>query len=399
MKKVLFIAAVATFALVSCNKTPDPSVSVEPGTVTVGFEGTEVPVTVELKANREWTLTTDGSDWYSVEPLSGTGDATLSITVDALKEIAARAAELTITAESAVVKLSIVQGLPDIADVTSGSFVLEEVFFSGCLLEDGKTTDSMDGDQYLKITNNTDNLLYADGLAVCTSSENSQNGGFSYWLVDDDLSSQILVKNIFMIPGSGSDVPVLPGRSLVVALAAQNFHAENGFGLDLSGADFEIFDGEDLDTDNPAVPNMEIVIKSSKSFSFLHNRGYESYALVKFPAGVTVESFLENNAFSGTRSFWMDGEALIEGGKYPAGSYVIDNAWVVDGINCGVEEDYGYPAFNATVDAGYAGCGTVDKDPNRFGKSTVRKSDNGKLVDTNNSTNDFLRDATPTLSK
>lgn len=108
---------------------------------------------------------------------------------------------------------------------------------------------------------------------------------------------------------------------------------------------------------------------------------------------------MADNAFIGTRSFWMDGEALVEGSDYPAGSYLIPNAWVVDGINCGVEEDYGNPAFNATIDAGYTGCGKVDKDPDRFGKGALRKSADGKLVDTNNSTNDFTRDAVPTLKK
>lgn len=386
-------------ALMACNKTPDPAVSVNPVTVEVSYAGTEGTVQVELKANRAWTLTRDEQSWYSVEPLEGSGDATLYIRVDALEEVATRAAEITIKAETATAKLSIVQGLPDIEEVKSGSFVLEEVFFAGCLLEDGKSTDATDGDQYFKLTNNTDNLLYADGLLFCVSSENSQNAGFSYWLVDDDLSGHILVKDMFQIPGDGDDVPVLPGHSLLVAFAAQDFATENGYGLDLSGADFEIFDGEELDVDNPDVPNVYIFLKSSKSFSFLHNRGYGSYALVKFPANVTEESFLAENAFTGTRSFWMDGEALIEGGKYPAGSYLIPNAWVVDGINCGVEEDYGNPAFNATIDAGYTGCGKVDKDPDRFGKSVIRKSANGKLADTNNSTNDFQPNATPTLKK
>jgi len=396
MKK-LSIVIIAALALAACNKTPEAAVSVNPATVEVAFEGTGAPVTIELKANRAWKLTTDDQKWYSVEPLEGTGDATLYIRVDALETVSPRAAELTITAETATAKLSIVQGLPNVDEVKSGSFVLEEVFFSGCLLENGTSSDGVDGDQYIKITNNTDNLLYADGLIFCKSSENSQNGGSSYWLIDDDLSGQILVKDMFQIPGDGDDVPVLPGHSIVIAFAAQDFKTENGYGLDLSGADFEIFDGEELDVDNPDVPNMEILLKSSKSFSVLHNRGYESYALVKLPADVTEESFIASNAFSGTRSFWMDGEALMEGNAYPAGSYLVPNAWVVDGINCGVEEEYGNPAFNASIDAGYTGCGKVDKDPDRFGKSAIRKSENGKLVDTNNSTNDFTRDATPSL--
>ncbi len=395
MKKLAIVFS-TVLALVACNKTPDPAVSVNPATVEVAYSGTDGTVAVELKANRPWKIVKDAQTWYNVEPLEGSGDATLYIRVDAMEEVAARAAELTIQAETATAKLSIVQGLPEADDVKSGSFVIEEVFFSGFMLESGRS-DSMDGDQYFKITNNTDKLLYADGLIICKSSENSQNGGYSYDLIDDDLSGDILVKDLFQFPGDGADVPVLPGQSLVVAFAAQDFATENGKGVDLSQADFEIFDGEELDVDNPDVPNMKILLKSSASFSLLHNRGYESYALVKFPDGVTEESFMTNNAFTGTSSFWMGGEILVPKEPYDEGSYLIPNAWVVDGINCGVEEDYGNPAFNATIDAGYTGCGKVDSDPDRFGKSTLRKSADGKLVDTNNSTNDFTRDATPSL--
>lgn len=389
--------SLATALLASCSKTPDDAVSLSLPTVTVNYEGTDGTVSIDLKSNCSWTITPDGQSWYSVEPLKGTGDATLTVSVDALEEVATRAAELTIVAGTASARLSIVQGLPEVEEVKSGSFVLEEVFFSGCLLEDGQSSDASDGDQYIKISNNTDKLLYADGLFFCKSSEHSQNGGFAYWLIDDDLSGRILVKDMYRIPGSGEDVPVLPGHSILIAFAAQDFKSENGNGLNLSVADFEIYDGEELDTDNPDVPNITPFLKSSASFSFLHNRGYESYALVKFPAGVTDESFLADNAFSGTRSFWMDGAALMEGSDYPEGSYVIPNAWVVDGINCGVEEDYGNPAFNASIDGGYTGCGKVDKDPDRYGKSVIRKREKGRLADSNNSTNDFTRDATPSL--
>ena len=400
MKKI-FIVLLSLAAVFSCNRTPDPAVSLAPNGINIGFDGTgSGSITVNLTANRPWTLTTDGQSWYSVEPLSGDGDAVLTIKVEALEEVATRAAELTITAESASAKLSLVQGLPDVADVTSGSLVLEEVFFTGVLLEDG-SSDASDGDQYIKITNNTDKLLYADGVAFCISSEHSQNGGASYWKVDDDLSKDILVRNIFCIPGDGDDVPLLPGRSLVIAFNAQDFKAENGQGLDLSKADFEIFDGEDVsDIDNPDVPNMELVVKSSKSISQLHGRSYESYALVRFPEDLTMEKFLEENAFTGTRSFIMNGETFIEGKAYPAGSYLISNAWVVDGINCGVAENLSGLAFNASIDAGYTGCGTVDKDETRFGKSALRKTqENGYLQDTKNSTNDFTRDAVPTLAE
>lgn len=395
MKKIV-IASLAVLAAFSCNRTPDPAVSVSLPTVNVGFEGTSDRIAVDLKANRAWTLTTDGQDWYTVEPLQGNGDATLYITVQALEEVAARAAELKITAESAVASLSIVQGLPEVESVKAGSFVIEEVFFAGFVPEGADVSDSGDGDQYIKIRNNTDKLLYADNLAICYSAKGSQNGGFAYYEPSVILKDSIAVGTVYRIPGGGEDVPVLPGHSLTLALAAQNFNAENGAGVDLSKADFEFFDGEDVDVDNPDVPNLEGWVKESASLTLLHNRGYFSLALAVFPEGMTAESFMAEWPWVGTEKFIMDGEVLFEFDIDP-GYYVMKNEWIVDGVNLGVAEDIGRLAFNAAVDAGYTGCGEVDRDPNRYGKSALRKTEGGTLVDTNNSTNDFTRDAAPTL--
>lgn len=395
MKKA-FIIALAAIALMACEKTEQQKVSVSTKSVEVGYEGTTEAVTVDITSNTDWVITPDGQTWYTIEPLEGSGSATVSITVDPLEEAATRAAEIKVTAGTANATFSIVQGLPETATVKSGSFVIEEVFFSGYFPEGAKSSDSDEGDQYIKITNNTDNLLYADKLAICFSSENSQNGGTSYWQPQIILKDSIAVNTVFVIPGKGSDVPVFPGHSLVIALAAKDFATENGAGINLSKADFEIFDGETVDTDNPDVANLDVWVKASNTVTILHNRGYVSMALVTFPEDMTSESFIADWPWVGKRDFIMNGSVLTTK-DIPAGSYVIKNEWVIDGINMGVETNIGRLAFNASIDSGYTGCGTVDKDANRYGKSALRKTVNGKLADSNNSTNDFTRDAAPTL--
>ncbi|WP_418176615.1 DUF4876 domain-containing protein, partial [Alistipes putredinis] len=51
-------------------------------------------------------------------------------------------------------------------------------------------------------------------------------------------------------------------------------------------------------------------------------------------------------------------------------------------------------------DAGYAWCGTADGDAYRFGKSVIRKTgSDGKLIDSNNSTNDFESNTKASLIK
>ncbi len=397
MKKIILIS-LALAALFACQKTEEPNVEFANETVNVGFEGSDGDAFVELKANRDWKLTTDGQDWYTIEPMEGTGDATLHITVKALEKAATRAAEVKVTAETAMASFNIVQGLPEAEAVKSGSFVIEEVFFAGVVPEGSTSSDSIDGDQYIKIVNNTNNLLYADKLAIALSDKNSQNGGRAYYEPTVILKDSIAVGTVYRIPGNGQDVPVLPGHSLTIAVNAQNFAAENGAGMDLSHADFEIFDGEDVDLDNPDVPNLEAWTKMSNTYTTLHNRGYFSLALISYPEDMTAESYMKDWPWVGTEKFILNDEVFGEFEIDP-GYYLVKNEWVVDGINLGVEESIGRLCFNASIDAGYTGCGKVDRDDTRYGKSALRKSENGVFADTNNSTNDFNRDATPTLKK
>lgn len=274
-----------------------------------------------------------------------------------------------------------------------GELLIEEIFFTGTLLPNGRTAT---GEQYIKITNNSDELVYADGLLFCMSSYYSQRASTgSYWIPKEPLTDKIGVSTLYAIPGDGDDVPVQPGASLVLAMTADDF-SENG-GKDLSKADFEIYvDFYGLDTDNPDVPNLDLWAKASASIVILHGRGYESYALVLPPSGMTAETLIADYPWIGEEEFYLFGE-LFRTRDILSGNYALPNDWVIDGVNCGVPQFLGDLAFNAAVDAGYTGCGEIDDDPDRYGKSALRKSNGGKLVDTNNSTNDFTRDATPTL--
>ena len=80
-------------------------------------------------------------------------------------------------------------------------------------------------------------------------------------------------------------------------------------------------------------------------------------------------------------------------------AYKVPNDWVVDAVNLSVPGSFYTPSFGATVDAGWTYCGSMDQDPDRYGKCVQRKyADDGMtLVDTNNSTNDFIPNATPSL--
>ena len=76
MKKLLFVLAISIMALSSCKKEPDLGLST--GTASVSAAG-EV-ITVDVTANTSWKATPNNSA-IIVNPASGTGNATVSITV------------------------------------------------------------------------------------------------------------------------------------------------------------------------------------------------------------------------------------------------------------------------------------------------------------------------------
>jgi len=286
------------------------------------------------------------------------------------------------------------------SDLRSGDFVIEEIFYTFNILpETGKQGDG--GDQFIKIRNNTDRDLYADGLMIIDSKLNSgQNFGF----VDggDPRPDYCIAADIFCIPGNGNDVLVKAGETLLVCNQAQNHKATNSNSFDLTKADFEWFvestNENFLDVDNPAVPNLDVWYVNSLTLFIIHNRGYNCMALAMPPAGMTKEKFLTDYAAEVPYIFHSP-----NGKDYNMtlkDCYKVPNAWVLDAVNTGVASTYVSGPWHSSLDAGYTYCHETASDASAYGLSVRRKAgSDGKLVDTNNSTNDFTPRATPSLKE
>src|SRR5574344_270326 len=149
-------------------------------------------------------------------------------------------------------------------------FVISEIFFTGSLTPEGK---QYSGDQYFKITNNSSETLYADGIALLESSFLTVS---KYDYTPDLMSQAMTVDAIYCIPGTGKEHPVLPGKSLIIALNAINHKEANSKSIDLSKADFEFYDESSnsrfLDTDNTNVPNLDKWYCYTATYFGLHNR-------------------------------------------------------------------------------------------------------------------------------
>ncbi len=371
---------------------PIPPASVSENQLDVIPAGGEYEV--ELPAG--YTFTAESSaDWVTV---SGTDtEGHLVLTCDANKTKAKRTATVTARLTDGTV-LATIEVVQNWRSLEPGEMLLEEIYFTGTLVPGSDDTSYRD--KYFKITNNTDHLLFADRLAIVLSSYSSQTSDKGAWWEPQPLDDAIGVSSVYLIPGKGTDVPVQSGASLIIAIDPQDYSADGGVGIDLSKADFEYNDVNELspDTDDPDIPDMLCWVKGSNSRTSLHNRGFQSYALVLFPDELTVNQFISDYKWIGKEDFWFKGTIFRTRDILP-GNYAIPNEYVIDAVNCGIPEYFRTPAFNEGVDAGYTGAGTVYSDPNRFGKCPRRKRVNGKLVDTNNSTNDFDRDAKPSLAK
>ena len=274
-------------------------------------------------------------------------------------------------------------------------FIIEEIFFTGTLQPSGK---QYNGDQYVKIYNNTDHMLYADGVALMESKFVTTQK-FDY--TPDIMSTHMTVQAVYVIPGSGTDHPVAPGESFILCDTGIDHRIANPNSFDLSRADYEWYDESSvpahLDIDSPTVPNLDKWYCYTKSFWVLHNRGFRGFAIARIP--IEKEKFLTENLY--TYSYVM----VLPAGTFPMEqtAYKVPNEWIIDAVNTSVQSEYVWNVTAPSLDRGWTHCGTIDHDKTRYFKSVRRKmlylTRDGRRVlkDTNDSSADFNTECVPSL--
>ena len=262
-------------------------------------------------------------------------------------------------------------------------FIIEEIFFTGTATPEGK---QYFGDQYIKLYNPTNRVLYADGLVLADSE--------FLTVTKRDYTPNIMAEaftagSMVQIPGNGTQYPVQPGASIVIAEQGINHKENNPNSIDLSNADFENFYPPRVkDVDGVGVTNN---INLHGIFIF-NNRGNRSYVIARFPEG-TATATLQYDYEYKVATKLMQRQAL----KIP-------NNWIVDAVNLSTKTGFEWIVTSSSLDSGWAYVANDEKDTSRYGKSVRRKvlsEKNGKPIfkDTNDSTEDFEILTTPTLKK
>ncbi|MDR6524926.1 hypothetical protein J2787_000296 [Chryseobacterium rhizosphaerae] len=271
----------------------------------------------------------------------------------------------------------------------SSDLILEEVFFTGTKTPQGAMYF---GDQYFKITNNTDQVLYADGMLLIQSAfMTNEKQDYSPNIMGSAMSAGAIIR----IPGAGTDYPVQPGASIIIAEDAINHKEFNPLSVNLSHANFQIFKEDSDDIDNPAVPKMVNVFEKM----VIHTQGYYGYALARMPKGMSDNTLVSQNSYTYQYNLTFGGDVYPMDGT----AVKIPNEWITDAINLSVQDSFQWLVTSPALDMGWTSVTTFDGDKNRFGKAVRRKvigiSAEGKniLKDTNNSTADFEHGVKPSL--
>jgi len=275
-----------------------------------------------------------------------------------------------------------------------GSLVFSEIYYCG-----SKPVNAFSyfRDQFYEIANNTNEVQYLDGLHFAHTDAISFDKTMPIW-PESDAGKYIYLDRVWKFPGNGTDYPLQPGESCVVAQFAANHKLEMynpTSPVDCSTAEFEFNMNNANYPDQPAFDMIHVYYDGSETMTgmqYLTSVFGTGYVIFRIPEGETWDPVhdtslqIKNAADSYSDIF----------AKLPL-EYVVDvvegirNESYVDAKNIPSVLDAGFVTIGDT----YRGTGVVRK------RDYETKAENGAILyqDTNNSTEDFECGIVPVLHR
>ena len=389
MKKSIIAIALAAATILSGCKKETPTY-----TVTVNIDDSALESNVTKPEVYQVSLTnTAGAVTYNAE--SENGVAVFPNMISGIYNIVVTAN--TVTGATSYVVSGSENTVSVLADYTTtvavtatkaSSLVFKEIYYCGA---------PGDGyyfrDQFYEIYNQGTETVYADGLCISTLEFANYNFTTMYEYDIPNPENYVFCKTIWQIPGTGTQYPVKPGESIVIAQWATDHTAASlsaGMSvMNLTGAEFEAIEAEStlwngiVITDNPAV-NMAKVVESG-------------YAMPQWLTSVSGAAYIIFNPSQPLKN--EDFIAVTNASSTQLREVLISD--VIDAVQTGADETrattLGLPT---SLDAGFQ-----HLDGNYLGKSISRKlaetrEDGVKVYkDTNNTTEDFQINETPAVRR
>ena len=212
-------------------------------------------------------------------------------------------------------------------------------------------------DKYVEVYNQTDSVLYLDGIMIGDVAGNPSNG-VNY----RDDPDYLHVARLWKFPGSGKEYPIQPGQSVVCAEDAIDHRISAPESVDLSGANFEFYKDDVPDIDNPNVPNMVKIYQKTSEADWVI--GGEKGALC------LIEPMNEDSLQ------WYNDHIII---PY---KYVMDGVEYIDDLTDVAHKKMSY-SIDASFTGGitfYTGKSMERKTTTEFGR-VILKDDNNSMLD------------------
>ncbi len=442
MRKIIIMFIILTSVITSCKRNDYAelkpvllavNISLDPTLAGIDFpiKSTTVKLT-NLTNGNILTGKTDENGKLTLPNISpGNYDIEALLTISSADYLAATGtvSEVDVVFNSVLKSQNFIKQTNDISLVLKtgkvGDWVIKQVYYAGSNTSNGASFR----DTFIEIYNNSNQTLYADSLYFSqvygsntkTTAVDLTKGYYQTTSKQFDWTKSIgmnnakansdylYAKTLFMIEGSGKQYPVQPGTSIIIASTAINHKApfvgadgktttvkDPSLTIDLSKADFEVYLGNypgitplASDIDNPAIPNLKVLARSTGKDLLFDATGRDSYVVFKSPVNVsTFSKYPSPDEVSvGTTT-----ELYIQ----------IPNKYISDGVEIETPLDANRvpKKLSSSIDAG----GVFVSKGQYSSQSIIRKTAktvNGRriLADSNNSKNDFTELDIPDVTK
>lgn len=339
MKKIKLLILALTATLAACKRDNFNELKPVAITIDIAFDATAKPYNFPVK-NSKIILTnlTNGNivegktdengtlNLTSVSPGNYDIEATLSISPADYFIATGTMPEVDVVFNAVLKSQSVIQEKNHLSLELKagklGDWIIKQIYYAGSHTSNG----AMFRDQFIEVYNNSNEVLYADSL--CFSQVFGTNTkltaidmtkGYyqvttkqfdwtkSIGMIDSKANTDyVYAKSLFMIPGTGTEHPVQPGNSIIIAATALNhkspFTGADGktisvkdpsLTIDLSNADFEVYLGNypgvnplASDVDNPAVTNLTVLSRGGNRDLIMDATGRDAYVVFKAPSNV-----------------------------------------------------------------------------------------------------------------
>lgn len=240
MKKGFYLLLVLLLFLASCSDDESRSSSVyiqllpPDGYSTLPYEEMEVTLTNKDQGTMySLHCSSTGQASFNVEP----GYYTASVHYQAASGLvfSGRIESLSFLRDEAEAIIE----LPLLLAKTS-ALVIKEIYFGGCK---GQNNKDYQADQYVTLYNNSDQIVYLDGL--CLGVVDPGYNQESPWMNYTDMERIPVNDLTWQFPGSGKEYPLAPGEATTIATNAVDHTGgeyQHANSVDLSGVDWGFWD-------------------------------------------------------------------------------------------------------------------------------------------------------------